>query len=244
MDHARPAQGATPGQGADAVRLSARLLCALVGLTLLLAVPPVDAAPPSVPDSEFTALFIRYYSAVKKGRWDEALGLLHERLKKAINVQTPKELAVRDVVAQQNLIDGFRRYDNLEVAKTEVDLTSIKGAVTASGDGNVAGQVVYDLVVFPARAGPSTDVPRGHGRGPCAGTDHSAEPGVHGAHRPRRPWRRAVTFPSLTLPADSGYIRIRGLLAIQTGAGEGAAGDEAPGRRDPGPRPQGHRLRL
>ncbi|MEK6605588.1 MAG: hypothetical protein AABY77_06820, partial [Nitrospirota bacterium] len=100
-----------------------------------------------------TALFIRYYGAVKKGRWDEALGLLHERLKKAINVQTPKELAVRDVVAQQNLIEGFRRYDNLDVARTEIDLTSIKATVTASGDGNVAGQVVYDLVVFPTGPG-------------------------------------------------------------------------------------------
>jgi hypothetical protein len=120
---------------------------------LLLAVPPVDAAPPSVPDSELTALFIRYYGAVKKGWWDEALGLLHERLKKAMNVQTPKELAVRDVVAQQNLIEGFRRFDNLEVAKAEVDLTSIKGTVTATGDGNVAGQVVYDLVVFPVGSG-------------------------------------------------------------------------------------------
>ena len=135
------------------MRRAVRLCCALVGLTLLLAVPPVDAAPPSVPDSELTALFIRYYGAVKKGRWDEALGLLHERLKKAMNVQTPKELAVRDVVAQQNLIEGFRRYDNLDVARTEVDLTSIKATVTASGDGNVAGQVVYDLVVFPIGPG-------------------------------------------------------------------------------------------
>ena len=115
--------------------------------------PAAEAAPPAGADSEFTALFIRYYSAVKKGRWDEALGLLHERLKKALNVQTPKELAVRDVVAQQNLIEGFRRFDNLEVARTEVDLTSIKGTVTASGDGNVAGQVVYDLVVFPTGPG-------------------------------------------------------------------------------------------
>ena len=112
-----------------------------------------EAAPPAGADSEFTALFTRYYSAVKKGRWDEALGLLHERLKKALNVQTPKELAVRDVVAQQNLIDGFRRYDNLEVARTEVDLTSIKATVTSSGDGNVAGRVVYDLVVFPIGPG-------------------------------------------------------------------------------------------
>jgi len=127
--------------------------CALIGLVLLLALPPVDAAPPSVSDGEFTALFVRYYSAVKKERWEEALGFLHERLKKAINVQTPRELAVRDVVAQQSLIEGFRRYDNLEVAKTEIDLTSIKGAVTASGDGNVAGQVVYDLMVFPVGPG-------------------------------------------------------------------------------------------
>ncbi|MDO8545958.1 MAG: hypothetical protein Q7R68_01225 [Nitrospirales bacterium] len=127
--------------------------CALIGLVLLLAVPPVDAAPPSVSDSELTALFIRYYGAVKKGRWDEALGLLHERLKKALNVQTPKELAVRDGVAQQSLIEGFRRFDNLEVARTEVDMTSIKGTVMASGDGNVAGQVVYDLVVFPIGPG-------------------------------------------------------------------------------------------
>ena len=135
------------------MRLSARLLCAVIGLALLLAAPPVDAAPPPIADSEFTALFIRYYGAVKKGRWDEALGLLHERLKKALNVQTPKELAVRDGVAQQSLIEGFRRFDNLEVARTEVDLTSIKGTVTASGDGNVAGQVVYDLVVFPVGPG-------------------------------------------------------------------------------------------
>jgi hypothetical protein len=133
------------------MRLSLRLCCALVAL--LLAVPVAEAAPPAGADSEFTALFVRYYSAVKKGRWDEALGLLHERLKKALNVQTPKELAVRDVVAQQNLIEGFRRFDNLEVARTEIDLTSIKGIVTASGDGNVAGQVVYDLVVFPIGPG-------------------------------------------------------------------------------------------
>ena len=70
-----------------------------------------------------------------------------------MNVQSPQELAVRDVVAQQNLIEGFRRYDNLEVAKTEIDLTSIKAVATASGDGNLAGQLVYDLVVFPAGPG-------------------------------------------------------------------------------------------
>lgn len=135
------------------MRRSVRLCFALVSLVLFLVVPPADAAPPAGSDSEITALFVRYYSAVKKGRWDEAHGLLHERLKKAMNVQTPRELAVRDVAAQQNLIDGFRRFDNLEVAKTEVDLASIKGTVMASGDSNVAGQVVYDLVVFPTGPG-------------------------------------------------------------------------------------------
>ena len=115
--------------------------------------PPVDAAPPVVTDSEFTTLFVRYYSALKKERWGEAFGLLHERLKKGMNVQNPQELAVRNIVAQQNLIEGFRRFDNLDVAKTEVDLASIKGSVTGTGDGNVAGQVVYDLVVFPVGSG-------------------------------------------------------------------------------------------
>ncbi|TSA03339.1 MAG: hypothetical protein D4R81_03530 [Nitrospiraceae bacterium] len=135
------------------MRRAVRPCCALIGLVLLLAGPPVEAASPPLADSELTALFVRYYSAVKKGRWDEALGLLHERLKKALNVQTPRELAIRDVVAQQNLIEGFRRFDNLEVAKTEIDLPSIKAVATASGDGNLAGQVVYDLVVFPSGPG-------------------------------------------------------------------------------------------
>lgn len=132
---------------------SVRLVTALACAAIVLCVAHVEAATPDVSDGELTTLLVRYYGAVKKGRWDEALGLLHERLKKALNVQTAKELAVRDVVAQQNLIEGFRRYDNLEVAKTEVDLTSIKGTVTSAGDGNVAGQVTYDLVVFPTGPG-------------------------------------------------------------------------------------------
>ena len=132
---------------------SGRFVNMLACVALVACVSAVDAAPPSGADSELTALFVRYYNAVKKERWDDALGLLHERLKKATNVHTSRELALRDIVAQQNLIDGFRRFDNLEVAKTEVDLTSIKGKVTASGDGNVAGQVMYDLVVFPAGPG-------------------------------------------------------------------------------------------
>lgn len=121
----------------------------------MLAVPLVEAAPPVASDSALTALFVRYYGALQKERWGEAFGLLHERLKKGMNVQSPQELAVRNVVAQQNLIEGFRRFDNLDVAKTEVDLASIKGSVTASGDGNVAGRVVYDLVVFPVGPGRS-----------------------------------------------------------------------------------------
>ena len=125
----------------------------LACVALVAFVSAVDAAPPDTSDGALTALFVRYYSAVKQGRWDEALGLLHERLKKALNVQTSRELAIRDVVAQQNLIEAFRQFDNLDVAKTEVDLTSLNATVTASGDGNVAGQVVYDLVVFPAGPG-------------------------------------------------------------------------------------------
>jgi hypothetical protein len=135
------------------MRIFVRLFCALVGLVLLLAVPLVEAAPPVASDSEFTSLFVRYYGALQKERWGEAFGLLHERLKKGINVRSPQELAVRNSVAQQNLLEGFRRFDNLDVAKTEVDLASIKGSVAGSGDGNVAGQVVYDLVVFPVGPG-------------------------------------------------------------------------------------------
>lgn len=129
-----------------------RFVQMLACLALVLCVSAVVAAPGAL-DGELTALFVRYYDALKKERWGEAFGLLHERLKKGMNIQTPRELAVRSIVAQQNLIEGFRRYDNLDVARTEVDLTSIKGSVTASGDGNVAGQVVYDLVVYPVGPG-------------------------------------------------------------------------------------------
>ena len=133
-------------------RLS-RVHWAGIALLLLLAVGRVDAALPVDTDGELTALFVRYYGALQKERWSEAFGLLHERLKKGMNVQSPQELAVRNIVAQQSLIEGFRRFDNLDVAKTEVDLASIKGSVTGSGDGNVAGRVVYDLVVFPVGPG-------------------------------------------------------------------------------------------
>jgi hypothetical protein len=126
---------------------------AFICLALLLVVSRVEAAPPGTTDSEFTALFVKYYSAVKKERWGEVLGLLHERLKQALQVQTPRDLAVRNYGSQHDLVQAFKDFDHIDVAKTEVDLTSIKGTVTASGDGNVAGQVVYDLVVFPKGPG-------------------------------------------------------------------------------------------
>jgi hypothetical protein len=125
---------------------------ASVGLALLLVVSGVEAAPPGATDGELTALFVRYYSALKKERWDEAFGLLHERLKQSLQVQNPHDLAVRNYGAQHDLIQAFKDFDHIEVVKAEVDLTSIKGTVTASGDGNVAGKLVYDLIVF--RAGP------------------------------------------------------------------------------------------
>ncbi len=106
---------------------------AFVGLALLLAVARVEAAPPATTDSEFTALFVRYYGALKKERWGEAFGLLHERLKQVLQVQTPHDLAVRNYGAQRDL--------------------SIKGTVSSAGDGNVAGEVVYDLMVFPKGPG-------------------------------------------------------------------------------------------
>jgi hypothetical protein len=126
---------------------------AFICLALLLAVAHVEAAPPGVTDSELTALFVKYYSAVKKERWGEALGFLHERLKQALQVQTPRDLAMRNYGAQHDLVQAFKDFDHIEVAKAEVDLTSIKGTVSSAGDGNVAGEVVYDLVVFPKGPG-------------------------------------------------------------------------------------------
>jgi hypothetical protein len=126
---------------------------AFVCLALLLAVAHVEASPPGATDSEFTALFVRYYSALKKERWGEAFGLLHERLKQVLQVQTPHDLAVRNYGAQRELVQAFKDFDHIDVAKAEVDVTSIKGTVSSAGDGNVAGQVVYDLVVFPKGPG-------------------------------------------------------------------------------------------
>src|SRR6058998_3715031 len=124
-------------------------------LMILSVMPRVEAASPEAPDSVLAAVFFRYYGALQKERYEEALGLLHERLRQALQVRTAKDLAARSIVAQRNLVDAFRRFDNLDVAKTEVDLTSIKATVTAAEAGNVAGEVVYDLVVFPVGPGRS-----------------------------------------------------------------------------------------
>ena len=79
--------------------------------------------------------------------------LLHERLRQALQVRTAKDLAARSFLAQRDLVEAFRRFDQIDVAKTEVDLTSIKATVSASDNVNVLGEVAYDLVVFPVGPG-------------------------------------------------------------------------------------------
>jgi hypothetical protein len=122
---------------------------------LLLTLPSTLAAasPPEGTDSGLTAVFVRYYSAIAKERWSDAFQMLHKRLKDATKVQTPEDLARRSSRSQQDLIAAFETYDRLEVVKTEMDLTSIKARVTAAGDGDVTGEVSYDLVVFPKGQG-------------------------------------------------------------------------------------------
>ena len=127
----------------------------LVGLGLVLVLSPAAAAAPADSDPGLTTVFVHYYTAVAKGRWTEAFHLLHEQLKTATQVASPEDLARKNTRAQQDLIEAFQTYDRLEVTKTEVDLTSIKGHVTASGDGNVTGKISYDLVVFPKGPGRS-----------------------------------------------------------------------------------------
>src|SRR5438552_3839831 len=151
----RPAQGATAREGSQLMRRFLHPLL-IAALMILSAMPRVEAAPSEAPDNALAAVFFRYYGALQKERYEEALGLLHERLRQALQVRTAKDLAARSIVAQRNLVDAFRRFDNLDVAKTEVDLTSIKATVTAAEAGNVAGEVVYDLVVF--RVGPGRSV--------------------------------------------------------------------------------------
>jgi hypothetical protein len=132
-----------------------RFLPPLVIATLMIlsAVPRGDAASTEVPGSTLANVFVRYYGALQKERYEEALGLLHERLRQALQVRTAKDLAARNIVAQRDLIAAFRQFDHIDVAKTEVDLTSIKATVSAFDNVNVSGQVSYDLVVFPVGPG-------------------------------------------------------------------------------------------
>jgi len=122
-------------------------------LLILSAVPRSDAASTEGPARTLAAVCVRYYGALQKERYEEALGLLHERLRQALQVRTAKDLAARSILAQRDLVEAFRRFDQIDVAKTEVDLTSIKATVSASDNENVLGEVVYDLVVFPVGPG-------------------------------------------------------------------------------------------
>ncbi len=127
----------------------------LATLMILPAVPRSEAASTEGPASTLAAVCVRYYGALQKERYEEALGLLHERLRQALQIRTSKDLAARSILAQRDLVEAFRQFDHIDVAKTEVDLTSIKATVSASDSVSVSGQVVYDLVVFPVfPAGP------------------------------------------------------------------------------------------
>jgi hypothetical protein len=106
------------------------------------------SAEPKESDAGVTAVFVRYYSAVAHERWSEAFQFLHERLQTALEVRSPEELAQKHSRDQRQLIQAFETFDHIQVAKTEMDLSSIKGHVKSSGGGNVAGEVSYDLLVF------------------------------------------------------------------------------------------------
>src|SRR3989449_10928865 len=125
----------------------------LATLMILSAVPRSEAASSEGPASTLAAVCARYYGALQKERYEEALGLLHERLRQALQVRTAKDLAARSILAQRDLVEAFRRFDQIDVAKTEVDLTPIKATVSASDNENVLGEVVYDLVAFPVGPG-------------------------------------------------------------------------------------------
>jgi hypothetical protein len=125
----------------------------LATLVILSAVPRSEAASTEGLASTLAAVCVRYYGALQKERYEEALGLLHERLRQALQVRTAKDLAARSILAQRDLVEAFRRFDQIDVAKTEVDLTSIKATVSASDNVNVLGEVAYDLVVFPVGPG-------------------------------------------------------------------------------------------
>src|SRR2546427_7014850 len=141
----------------------------IAALMILSAMPRVEAAPSEAPDNALAAVFFRYYGALQKERYEEALGLLHERLRQALQVRTAKDLAARSIVAQRNLVDAFRRFDNLDVAKTEVDLTSIKATVAAAEAGNVAGGGGGRPGVVPLGPGRPPPVPGRHGVGGSPG---------------------------------------------------------------------------
>ena len=127
--------------------ISARRLV-LAGVLLSFLATSPSAAEPEESNAGLTALFVRYYTAVAQGRWSEAFQFLHDRLKTATEVLSPEELAQRHSRDQHALVQAFETFNRIEVAKTEMDLTSIKGYVKAAGDGNVAGEVSYDLLVF------------------------------------------------------------------------------------------------
>ena len=127
--------------------ISARRLVLAGVLVSFLATSP-SAAEPEESNAGLTALFVRYYTAVAQGRWSEAFQFLHDRLKIATEVRSPEELAQRHSRDQHALMQAFETFNRIEVAKTEMDLTSIKGYVKAAGDGSVAGEVTYDLLVF------------------------------------------------------------------------------------------------
>ena len=122
--------------------------CFVAILLLLAWMPSLAIAEPEESDAGVTAVFVHYYSAVSKERWHEAFQLLHERLRTATEVHSPEELAQKHSREQRQLIEAFETFDRIEVARTEMDLSSIKGYVKASGGGNVAGEVTYDLLVF------------------------------------------------------------------------------------------------
>ena len=121
----------------------------IVAILLVLSLAPSMAtAEPEESDAGVTAVFVHYYRAVAQERWSEAFQFLHERLKTAIEVRSPEELAQKHSRDQRQLIEAFETFDRIQVAKTEMDLSSIKGHVKSSGGGNVAGEVSYDLLVF------------------------------------------------------------------------------------------------
>ena len=120
----------------------------LAGVLVAFLASTGSAAEPEEADARLTALFVRYYSAVAKGRWSDAFQFLHDRLKTATEVRSPEELAQKHSRDQHELMQAFETFNRIKVGKTEIDLTSIKGYVKAAGDGNVAGEVTYDLLVF------------------------------------------------------------------------------------------------